>query len=218
MVALLLASPSIVNTVLTGETLIVIDPGHGGADGGVTGTTTKVSESDLNLQMAKVLGEIFSANGYRVILTRMGENSLASGSAKNKKLDDMQRRLKILQKHEPDLMISIHMNKFFDTSRRGSQVFFSHLGDPRSFALAKDIQDELNLSVNKPDLMREYSCLSAQKYLLDQSICPAVIVECGFLSNPIDETKLQTKEYQMFIAKTIYKGADKFLQTTKTDV
>ena len=109
-----------VQTRSTAMMTVVIDPGHGGIDGGVTGVATGALESELNLAVAKLLRDDFRAAGFRVVMTRSTSAGLYGNAQGSLKRADMQNRKKIIEKAEPDLVLSIHMNKFELQSRRGA--------------------------------------------------------------------------------------------------
>ena len=213
-VALALSSPFIVASVMSRDSrkVVVVDAGHGGADGGVTGKRTGVKESDLNLKVAKLLGEYLVAGGYRVIYTRQNDTMHTHPDVRdNKKRADMFKRGDIINAAKPDAMISVHMNFYAASSRRGAQVFFDrHSEQGRRFA---DIMQEIiNRDLNSDNGGRAYTALSAEKYLLSCSPYPSIIVECGFLSNPFDEANLTDKNYQTKLAYTLFLGIDGFLK------
>ncbi len=213
-VALALSSPFIVASVMSRDSrkVVVVDAGHGGADGGVTGKRTGVKESDLNLKVAKLLGEYLVAGGYRVIYTRQNDTMHTHPDVRdNKKRADMFKRGDIINAAKPDAMISVHMNFYSASSRRGAQVFFDRYSEQgRRFA---DIMQEIiNRDLNSDNGGRAYTALSAEKYLLSCSPYPSIIVECGFLSNPFDEANLTDKKYQTKHAYTLFLGIDGFLK------
>lgn len=191
---------------------VVLDAGHGGIDGGVTGKTTGVKESDLNLAVASLLKKDFLSSGFDVVMTRTTAAGLYGRASLSLKKTDMQNRKKIIEKASPDLVISIHMNEYPLKSRRGAQVFFKET-DKESEEFANSIQKQLN---GLEESTRDYSALSGNYYVLNVSPCPAVIVECGFLSNAKDEALLTTEEYRARIAYAVYKGAVQYLTTRST--
>jgi N-acetylmuramoyl-L-alanine amidase len=174
---------------------VVIDAGHGGKDRGASGGNGTY-ESDINLAIARYLKLEFEARKIGVTMTRENENWLASPLASNKKKSDMDARRKIIESVKPDLVISIHLNTYpADSSVRGLQTFYDPTGET-SKIYAEAIQDEFNkspLAVNRTAKTGDY-------YILDSTAYPAVLVECGFLSNPDDERLLNTNEYQRIIA------------------
>ncbi len=191
-----------VNALKSKSITVCLDAGHGGIDGGAEGITTKVKESDLNLLIVLELKKLLEKSGVSVILTRADENGLYGDSTENFKTRDLKKRLEIYDSSNAQLFISIHLNKYSSSSRRGAQVFFKK-GDENSEKLAKNIQLELNLL---KESKRSYDALSGDYYLLNNSEKTAVIVECGFLSNPEEERLLLSDEYRKRVAKRIYGG------------
>ena len=202
---------SFVNAKNTLERVVVIDAGHGGADGGVKGAKTGVEEKELNLKTAICLGEIFESLGFRVVYTRLNDLMRSyPGVEGNKKRADMFARGKIINDVKPDLVISVHQNFFSLPTRRGAQVFFAK-SDDESRSLALEVQRSLNV-VNAREGGREYSPLCASKYLFECSPYPTIIVECGFLSNFADEQNLLKFEYRQRIAFAVADGAIAYLR------
>ena len=201
-----LGSPMIVFAVRASSDVptIVIDAGHGGVDAGVIGKTTGMKESDLNLEIAFLLGDILKGLGFFVVYTRTNDAMLTLVKSDTRKRSDMFSRGKIINSVRADVVVSVHMNYFPSDVRRGAQVFFDRK-DAGSFALAKCVQDMLNV-VNKEQTAREYSPLTADKYILSCSSAASIIVECGFLSNPLDEKLLQDPHYKAALAEKIAQG------------
>jgi len=174
---------------------VVIDAGHGGLDKGAE-SRNGTYESDINLAIARFLKTELQARGIGVTMTRENQDWLASPLARNKKKSDMEARRKIIERVKPNLIISIHLNSFpADSSVRGLQTFYDKVGTT-SKIYAEAIQDEFNkspLAVNRGAKIGDY-------YILDSTAFPAVLVECGFLSNADDERLLNTNEYQRIIA------------------
>ena len=193
-------------TSRTGFT-VVLDAGHGGMDGGVSGVLTKVNESDLNLAVVKKLEAWFKNYGVSTVLTRKDKNGLYGLSSKGRKMRDMQKRKEIIEAANPDLVISVHMNAFPQRSQRGAQVFYDKHKE-ESKALAETIQ--LFLSKNIEHCGR--IIMPGDYYILECTDKPAVIVECGFLSNGADEALLITGEYQEKLAYNIFCASIAFLE------
>ena len=148
--------------------VVVVDAGHGGADAGVVGRTTGVKESDLNLAVAKLLGEYLESGGIRVVYTRTGDSMHSHPDVKNnKKRADMFYRGDVINKTKPDAVVSIHMNFYSSAARRGAQVFFD-AADEKSREFADIMQELLNRDVNAELGGREYAALGAEKYLLSE--------------------------------------------------
>lgn len=186
---------------------VVLDAGHGGIDGGVSGVNTGVKESDLNLSVVKKLENYLTEAGMAVVLTRNSAAGLYGVATGNLKKKDMKKRKEIILKESPALVISVHMNNYSSQSRRGAQVFYK-AGDESGKSLAQKIQKSFN---EMEESVREYSALAGDYYILNCSDCPSVIAECGFLSNPQDEKLLLTEEYQRSVAYAMFKGIVDYL-------
>ncbi|MDE6189454.1 MAG: N-acetylmuramoyl-L-alanine amidase [Clostridia bacterium] len=170
------------------EYTIVIDAGHGGIDGGVVGATG-VKESDINLSMSKILKEELESRNFAVVMTRSTADAL-----NNVKRLDMQARKKIIVEANPTLVISLHVNKFSDSSRRGVQVFYDDKGVGKDFATV--MQQYLNENINAVYGTRSnYEPISGDLYITKCAPVPSIIIECGFISNPEDEKLLLSKKY-----------------------
>lgn len=189
---------------------VVLDAGHGGVDKGVSGVNTKIPESELNLSVVKKLEKYFIDAGIAVVLTRSSDAGLYGVATKNLKKKDMQKRSEIINKAEPDLVVSVHMNKYSLESRRGAQVFYNKSSEQGKL-LASCVQTSFN---QMEQAVRECNILSGDYYILNCSNFPSIIAECGFLSSPEDEALLVTEKYQSDIAYAIFKGAIDFLSQT----
>lgn len=188
---------------------IVIDPGHGGVDDGSIGRTTKVTEKQLNLEVSFKLKNILEENDIRCTLTRKDQGGLYTEFKSGYKKEDMQKRKEIIEKSNPSLVISVHMNSFTSSTQRGAQVFYSET-NPLSEQLAKSIQSFFATDLeesNKSSAVADY-------YILKCTNHPTVLIECGYLSNETDEKLLQEEEYQEKIAMAVYKGVIAFLSST----
>ena len=186
---------------------VVIDAGHGGIDGGVVGVKTGVKESELNLDVARKLAKLFENAGVEAVLTRKNDAGLYGTATGNLKRKDMEARRDIILKEKPDLVISVHMNKYSVSTRRGAQVFFdedSELGKK----LAECVQSSFNAM---EEAVRQCFALKGDYYILNSHPYPACIAECGFLSSPEDEALLVTESYREKIAYAIFKGAIDYL-------
>ena len=184
--------------------LIIIDPGHGGEDGGAIGITG-APEKELNLSIALKLKEKLLNTGFNVIITRSDDKMLgAENITKNKKRNDLKERVKIAKKNENALFISIHMNHFDDTKQKGSQVFYSK-NNPNSKKLAELIDKNLKEGLD-PNNKREIKKAGSEIYILNKIENPACLIECGFISNPGEEQKLMSESYQWKITDMIING------------
>ncbi len=184
---------------------IVIDAGHGYPDGGATGINTGTCEAEINLLIAQSVKSYFESSDFRVVMTREGANGLYSGDGNFKK-GDMLKRRDVIHRAKPDFVVSIHLNKFTQSYRKGAQVFFK-ASDENGKRLADSIQSVLNKNLNE----RAFSALAGDYYMLNCSEYPSVIVECGFLSNPEEERLLLTEEYREKLAYNIYAGVIHYL-------
>lgn len=182
---------------------VAIDPGHGGYDGGVSGLVTHVKESDVNLSIALYLATYLRGKGYRVVLTRDRDRAPVEAGALKRR--DMDMRLATARNAATDILVSIHCNFYPSAYRRGIQVFY---GKEADIPLAERIQATLNDTCNLPDVGRGFSPLWGDYYLLSHAHCPAVIVECGFLSNREDEALLTDAAYRMTLAYHIFSAID----------
>ena len=179
--------------------VVVIDAGHGGNDPGKV-NVDGVKEKDVNLEIAYCLKAQLQARGVAVIMTRQGDDSLATAGATNKKVSDMHNRVSLINEAKADYLISIHQNSYPDGSVSGPQVFY-HGESERSEMLAKKVQNNLIDELSPPKI-REVKAENSY-YILKNSICPGIIVECGFLSCPEECDKLLDRAYQQKIATAI---------------
>lgn len=189
----------------TDKNLIIIDAGHGGMDGGAVGTTGLL-EKDINLKVAKYLCEIAKADGKTVIMTRDSDISLdtsQSEKVRTQKRSDLENRRKILQENSSGIFVSIHMNKFEQPSVKGAQVFYAP--NDQSRVLAQNIQDSLKEGLNDGNNRIAKEAPSGL-YIFKGCTSTAVVVECGFVSNPDEEKLLSGDDYQKKLAECIYKG------------
>ncbi|MCQ2399484.1 MAG: N-acetylmuramoyl-L-alanine amidase [Clostridia bacterium] len=181
---------------------IIIDAGHGGVDGGVSGVKTGVKESDLNLEYAVELKRQAEESGFKVVLTRSTSAGLYGTATKNLKKKEMLKRKEIIEREAPNVVLSLHMNYYAVSSRRGAQVFYKK-GDEQGERLATAIQSRLN---GMDTSTRSYSPLTGDYYILNCTKSPSVIVECGFLSSPDDEALLTDKSYREKLCAEILCG------------
>ena len=193
---------------------IVLDAGHGGIDSGAVGID-KVLEKDINLDIALKLKDLFEVAGFNVKMTRETDKSIHSedsGTIRAKKVSDLKNRLAMINSDPNNLLISIHQNKFEDSKYNGAQVFYSK-NNPRSQELAQSIRASF-LGLLQKDNNREIKPSPKGVFLLNKSNVPAIIVECGFLSNSEDVKNLLDKEYQSKVAFTIFCGFLDYLRKT----
>ena len=191
---------------------VIIDAGHGFPDGGAVGGAGSI-ECEINLKVSKLLKKGLEKEGIAVVMTRTGQNAIKpDDTSQGGKKTDMYQRLDIMKKSGADMFISIHMNKFTDARYSGAQVLFA--GTDGSEELAKCIQQEFSMldeNKSKRDIARAPRTL----FLMRNACMPAVIVECGFLSNYEEEKLLNTPEYQKKLAEAICHGIKAYYKNLK---
>lgn len=216
--------PITTNEEVTAKSFVlVIDPGHGGFDGGAEASDGTM-EKDINLNIAMDLKEEAEAHGVTVILTREDDQELiAKEETASRKRSDLLARKEIIEDARADLAVSIHLNSFpQDTGVYGAQVFY-----PKSQEGEQDLRTDeqipnysgrdygekvqKSIEINVPD-GRERNAMGKDDILLFQSpSCPMILVECGFLSNVEEAKRLQSPEYQQQMASAIWNGINEIL-------
>lgn len=185
-----------VTTMASGEkgrNCIIIDPGHGGEDGGATSITGRL-ESDYNLEIALRLNDLFQLLGYDTRMIRTTDTAIYTKgeTLSQKKISDLKERTRVANETPNSFLISIHQNTFSDPQYSGAQVFYGE--GERSLALARQLQDALIQGLN-PGSNRK--CKKASGiYLMEHISCPGVLIECGFLSNDREARLLSEPDYQ----------------------
>ena len=185
---------------------IVLDPGHGGFDPGKVGTAGTL-EKDINLAISLKLKEILVKSGYTVTMTRQKDEALCEQNASRKKVSDLNARLDLIQKEEPELTVSIHQNSY-SAGTKGAQVFYYSQSED-GHRLARVLQETLKEEIGDGNHRVEKA--NDSYYMLKKAKGPFVIVECGFLSNPEEEKLLNSEDYQKKMAKALAEGIEKFL-------
>lgn len=188
-------------TSIRKSTVIVIDVGHGGSDPGKV-STSGVQEKDVNLQIALYLKDYLIAQDYTVYLTRETDCGLYDENVKNKKTSDLNNRIRFFKEKNADLVVSIHQNSFPNENQHGAQTFY-FTGSNQGKAFAETVQNAL---LKFDDSNTRLAKSSDSYYLLKHSPIPAIIIECGFLSNPEETAKLTDSNYQKQLAYTISLG------------
>lgn len=194
-----------VSSLPTSKKVIIIDPGHGGIDGGMVGSSTGVYESKINLEISLKLRKYLEESGSLVLMTRDEDIGLYTdgGSIRKKKNEDLRNRKKLFDESSADLVISIHSNSFQESKYYGAQSFYNPTCED-SKQIAEFIQEELVRVLDNANTRKAKS--KKDVYILKNVKVPTVIVECGFLSNPKEERLLQNSDYQEKIAWSIYVG------------
>jgi N-acetylmuramoyl-L-alanine amidase len=187
------------------QKIIILDAGHGGWDPGKTGSLGK-DEKNINLAVMGKLQQYLEQGGATVYITRATDEALGS-----KKKADMAERKKIANESNGDILVSIHQNAFPSTGAKGAQVFY-HKSSEDGKNLAELIQERLKTNVDNEN--KRLAKQNSDYYILRTTEIPAVIVECGFISNPAEEQLLNDEAYQTKLAWAIYLGIiDYFSQT-----
>lgn len=199
-----------VSARMSQKKVIVVDCGHGGIDPGMIGIDG-LKEKEFNLAIGMKLKKALEDYGYQVVMTRETDTGLYDEDSQNKKAQDMQKRILLIQKVDPVLTVSIHQNGYEDPAVKGPQVFY-YRDSAQGEALAKKIQEKLNenLEVERPREIKG----NTTYYLLKRSPGVLNIVECGFLTNPEEAASLSSEEYQEKVAQAIADGVKEYIEET----
>lgn len=189
---------------------VVIDAGHGGIDSGAV--SNSLVEKELNLTIAKKLEQFLMLSDVDVVMTRSEDTLLDGGAKENKKLHDLKNRVAIASKYDNCVFVSIHMNKFPQESCHGLQVFYS-TNDPKSKLLAETIREYALMTDDKNGRVAKPSDSSI--FVLERLECAAVLVECCFLSNEYDASRITNEIEQNKLAFALFCGINKFIEGTE---
>ncbi len=187
---------------------IIIDAGHGGEDGGAI-SCTGMPESQINLQIALRLRDLCHLIGYDTCMIRTSDVSVYTegNSLAAKKASDLRQRVKIVNAVDNGILISIHQNIFADSRYDGAQIFYAPTEGSK--ALSDQLQSTFVECINKGSNRK---CKPANGvYLMQHIERPGVLVECGFLSNPAEEAKLRSKDYQLKLCCVIVSGLSRYI-------
>lgn len=217
-ISLTLTGNKVITTIseqvpLDSRKCIVIDPGHGGIDGGAT-SYTGVLESQLNLEIALRLNDFMHFLGVATIMTRSDDRSIYTqgDTIAAQKVSDLQERVRIVNTTDNAILISIHQNTFHDHHYYGAQVFYSTAGESK--ALATQMQAGLISALNpgsNRNIKKAHSI-----YLLENINTTGILIECGFISNPEEEAKLRNAEYQKKLSAVIASVCSLYLHSHDT--
>lgn len=190
---------------------IVIDPGHGGEDGGAV-SISGIPESEYNLNISRKLNDLLNLLGYRTKMIRNSDISVytSGNTLSEKKISDLKERVKLANETEGSILLSIHQNFYNDGRYSGPQVFYANTAG--SEQLAKDIQSAFIVSL-QPENKRQ-SKPSHGVYLMEHIQCPGILIECGFLSNSREETLLKAPAYQQKLCSVIAVSVSRYLSNT----
>jgi len=187
--------------------IILIDPGHGGIDGGAK-TKNGTIEKDINLDISLKLRDYLKEKGYEVYMTREEDKELDS-----KKVNDLTQRCKLKKDTNCDIFISIHQNMFQQANCFGAQVWYSD--NENSKLLAERVKDSMKNTIDDNNKRIAKAAKNQYKILRDGYEGGCIIVECGFLSNHEEEQKLKTSEHQNKIVEGITLGIEEYFKTNK---
>lgn len=204
------ASAGVVSTAFE-RPLLVLDAGHGGADGGCV-AADGTPEKGINLSILQTMRDTAAVMGYDVICTRESDVSIhdegVTGLSKQKK-SDMDNRLAIINKYENAVALSIHQNQFTDPKFCGAQMFYSQKSEA-AHALAEAVKGRI-VSTLQPENKRETKPVGDELFLLDNAKCPMIMAECGFLSNEGEAQQLESPVYQKHMALTLFFGVNDYI-------
>lgn len=192
--------------------VIIIDAGHGGFDGGAVANDGTI-EKDINLKISLYLQEYLELSGFETVMTRHEDTSLEDdglNSIRQKKTSDIHNRLKLMDETDNSIFISIHQNKYHIEKYSGLQVFYSPEFSEESSELARNIQENVT-EILQPDNERQIKKCGTSVYLIYNAVKPAVLVECGFLSNYNETELLKTDIYQRKLAFSIASGIQDYV-------
>ena len=193
-------SISSVNAMPSPKFTVVLDAGHGGIDSGCVGPSG-TKESEITLRISQKLGTYLSTLGLNVVYTRTNMDGLYGTFARGFKQKDLNKRKQIIEESKADLVVSLHLNSYVDSSAHGAQVFYK-IGSEKSHELANNIQ-----SLFKQNLFKaRETALKGDFFILNCTSALGVLCECGFLSNPEEEKLLKTDEYLQKISYNISLG------------
>lgn len=172
-------------------------------------------EKDINLNICLSLSEMLRSSGFEVIMTRTSDTSTEDNTQSkiaSRKRNDLNNRLLLMKKYPSAVFVSVHLNKFTTSAASGSQVFYSGKTE-QSKLLGEKIQSKI-ISLLQPENSRVNKQATSSTFLLYYATVPAVLVECGFLSNASDLKQLKNEEYQQKMAFCIYCGISEYFSTT----
>lgn len=195
------------------QAVVVVDAGHGGDDPGKVAVNQRL-EKDINLSVALKLKNLLEANDVKVVLTRTDDSGLYAESDNNKKVQDMKKRVEIIDEAAPALTVSIHQNSYHEEYVKGAQVFY-HAQSEEGKALAETLQKQLVENLDKEN--NRVAKANDTYYLLKKTSVPIVIVECGFLSNWEEAALLEQDDYQERVAWAVHMGIMQYLNQTRRD-
>ena len=190
--------------------VILVDPGHGGYDGGARARTSGVWEKELTLDVALAVEKNLQQRGAQVVMTRREDVDLTTPdrpSTQTKKRQDMQARVDLAVSSGANMVLSIHMNEYRDSRESGPQVFYRQ-GSESSRLLAGCLQESL-IQTLQPTKKR--SALPGDYFILQLDV-PSALIECGFISNAAEEGKLLSPDYQELVGEAVAGGVEEYIR------
>lgn len=202
-------------TPLENSHTVVIDPGHGGEDGGAT-SCSGILESKLNLDIALRLDDMMHLLGIKTMMIRDTDRSIYTKgeTIAQKKVSDLRERVRIINDTDKAVLISIHQNTFPDGRYWGSQVFYANTTGSKELAVLMQHQLQSSLMPTNNRKCKQSSGI----YLMEHIQCTGILLECGFLSNPEEEAILRDGEYQKDLCAVIASVCSQYLYQQKEDV
>lgn len=199
------------NSPIERKSRIIIDPGHGGEDGGAT-SCAGILESRYNLEISLRLNDLLQLLGHETELIRTTDTSVytTGETIAQKKISDLKQRVKTVNETPNALLLSIHQNHFSDSRYRGAQVFYASTEGSRE--LAKKLQSTFVSTLNPGSSRKSKKCEGI--YLMERIRCPGILIECGFLSNPEEEALLRDGAYQKKLSCVIAATVGEYLSNT----
>lgn len=199
------------NSPIERKSRIIIDPGHGGEDGGAT-SCAGILESRYNLEISLRLNDLLQLLGHETELIRTTDTSVytTGETIAQKKISDLKQRVKTVNETPNALLLSIHQNHFSDSRYRGAQVFYASTEGSRE--LAKKLQSAFVSTLNPGSSRKSKKCEGI--YLMERIRCPGILIECGFLSNPEEEALLRDGAYQKKLSCVIAATVGEYLSNT----
>lgn len=191
---------------------ILVDPGHGGYDGGAKARDSGVWEKAINLAVAKQVEKSLTARGAAVFMTRTGDEDLCTDDRpanKTMKREDMENRIALAVEAKADMVLSIHMNEYRQRSQSGPQVFYRQ-GCDSGRLLAGAMQEALIAALSPK---KERSAMAGDYFILQLDV-PSVLIECGFISNAEEEKLLLSEAYQVKLGQAIADGVESYVALT----
>ncbi len=199
------------NTLNQDDLVLILDAGHGGLDGGCS-TADGKTEKGINLNIMLSVRDLSKFFGYNIEVTRDKDKSIHDKGVtgiRNQKISDMENRLELFNKYSNSVCVSIHQNTFSDPKFNGAQMFYSDK-NTESEQLASIMQQKFVNNL-QPNNQREIKLCGNELYLCYYCNNPAIMIECGFLSNIEDAANLTNDLYQQKVAFTIFSGINEFV-------